>query len=148
MSLNIIRADLEHVEWIVPLFDAYRVFYKQDSDIKNARRFLEHRVKNGESVIFLAMDGDSALGFVQMYPSFSSVNLRELWILNDLFVVPGARGQGVGAALLEHARQFARTIGVRTLVLQTANDNEPAQTLYEKLGWKRESGFVTYYLNV
>lgn len=148
MSLNIIRADLDHVEWVVPLFDAYRVFYRQDSDTKNARRFIEHRLKNGESVIFLAMDGDSALGFVQMYPSFSSVHMRELWILNDLFVAPGVREKGVGAALLEHARQFARTIGVRGLVLQTAVDNEIAQELYEKLGWKREEGFVSYYLNV
>ena len=148
MSLNIIRADLEHIDWIVPLFDAYRVFYKQESDLKNARRFLEHRIKNGESVIFLAMEENEALGFVQLYPSFSSVSMRELWILNDLFVAPGVRGQGVGVALLEQSRRFARELGARGLVLQTGIENEAAQALYEKLGWKRDDKFISYFLNI
>ncbi len=148
MSLNIIRADLDHVEWVVPLFDAYRVFYRQDSDVKNARRFIEHRLKNGESVIFLAMDGNSALGFVQMYPSFSSVHMRELWILNDLFVAPEARKMGVGEALMERARQFAIETGAKGLMLETAVDNFSAQRLYERMGYERETDFYVYTILV
>ncbi|HEU4742336.1 MAG TPA: GNAT family N-acetyltransferase [Meiothermus sp.] len=147
--MQIIQAAPEHLDVLVLLFDGYRQFYRQASDLEGAREFLSQRLERGESVIFLALsDSAEGLGFTQLYPSFSSVSMRRLWILNDLFVAPTARKLGVGQALLERARAFARETQAKGLTLQTAVDNLPAQALYESLGWQRETEFYTYNLYV
>jgi len=146
--VRIVRADAWHLELIVPLFDAYRQFYKQRSDTARARRFLRQRLERKESVIFLAMDGNKAVGFVQLYASFDSVAMRRMWILYDLFVAPVARKHGVAKRLMKHARQFALRTKAKGLVLETAIDNRPAQKLYEQLGWKRDTVFHRYSLDV
>jgi GNAT superfamily N-acetyltransferase len=148
MSLNILQAGPDHLGQIVPLFDAYRQFYEQPSDTQGARRFLHDRLVNGESVIFLALLDGEAAGFIQLYPSFSSVSMKRRWILNDLFVTPEARRKGVGEAMLERARLYAVETGAKGLMLETAVDNIPAQRLYESLGWQRETEFYVYNLRV
>lgn len=146
--MRVMRAGLEHLDVLVPLFDGYRQFYQQPSNLEGAREFLSERLERGESVIFLALsDSAEGLGFTQLYPSFSSVSMRRLWILNDLFVAPMARKLGVGQALMERARAFALESGAKGLTLQTAVDNLPAQSLYESLGWRRETEFYTYNLD-
>lgn len=148
-DFSITRATLADLDALAPLFDGYRVFYGKPSDIAKARAFLQERLGNDESVIFLARDacGD-ALGFTQLYPCFSSVSARRLWILNDLFVSPNARRRGVARALLEHAREHGLQTGVVRLTLQTARDNAQAQALYESLGWVREEGMYEYALEL
>lgn len=138
--LDIRYASLDDIDHLVPLFDAYRVFYRQSSDPDLARRFLAQRMQLGESVILLARAADDgqALGFVQLYPGFSSVSAGRVWILNDLFVKPEARGHGVGRALMVRARKHAETTGVLGMSLSTAEDNRTAQGLYESEGWQRD----------
>jgi GNAT superfamily N-acetyltransferase len=141
------QAGLDDLERVVPLFDAYRQFYQQPSDLDLARVFLRDRLRNHESVIFLALDPDgSALGFTQLYPSFSSGAARRIYILNDLYVTPEARRRKVGKALLEAAAEFGRRNGALRLTLSTALTNSPAQSLYERTGWKRDSTFCVYTL--
>src|SRR5712692_5778111 len=143
---SIIRAELSHVPAIAPLFDAYRQFYKQVPDLESARAFVTDRIAKGESVIFLAAGDGKYHGFTQLYPLFSSVGLGRAWLLNDLYVAPSSRRQGIGEALLEHARRFAEESGALSLMLETAVDNFAAQHLYERLGWVRETKFYTYNL--
>lgn len=147
-DFKITKSSLEHVDQAAPLFDAYRRFYGQPSDPEGARGFLSERMAKEESVLFLALDESRGLGFAQLYPSFSSVSMKRLWILNDLFVTPEARGRGVGAALLAEAARLAAKTQAKGLVLATATDNLPAQRLYEGLGWKRDHAFYHYYLDV
>jgi ribosomal protein S18 acetylase RimI-like enzyme len=147
-KVSVIRARAVHLELLVPLFDAYRQFYKQRTNVAEGRRFLRERLTRDESVIFLAMDGKRALGFLQAYPSFDSVMMRHVWILYDLFVAPTARKRGVANLLMERARQFAVETKAKGLILETAIDNRPAQALYEQLGWKRDTVFHRYYLDV
>ena len=132
------------VELVVPLFDAYRQFYGQPPDLEGAHRFLAERISRGESVIFAVVEGDRALGFTQLYPSFSSVSMRPIWILNDLYVAEGARRRGVGVRLLRAARDHARQTGAARLALSTAVTNTTAQALYERDGWKRDTAFLHY----
>jgi GNAT superfamily N-acetyltransferase len=146
-SFEVVRATQEHLDLSAPLFDGYRQFYGQRQDLRGARNFLSERMKEGESVLFLAVEGKEGLGFTQLYPSFSSVSMERLWILNDLFVAPGARRRGVAAALLEEARQLAVGTGARGLELATATDNVSAQRLYESLGWQRDDAFHHYFLS-
>ena len=142
--MNIIRAQLQHTDLIAPLFDAYRQFYKADSDLEASRKFIYQRLSNDESIIFLAFDDDRAIGFVQLYPLFASVALQSLWLLNDLYVDPSARKQGTGEALMHTAEDFARDTNSRGLFLRTATDNVPAQRLYERCGWVRDEKFYRY----
>lgn len=154
-KIEIVRAGVEDIDIVVPLFDAYLQFYKLPSNEEAARRFLHARLLNGEAVIFLAMEegdaargGRAALGFTLLYPTWSSLAQRRWWNLNDLFVVPEARKRGVARALMERARRLAEETGASGLGLETAKDNLPAQKLYEHLGWKREEVFFRYELSV
>ena len=153
-QIEIVRATLKDIPQVVPLFDAYRQFYKQATDIEGATRFLTARLQEQSSVIFLAYQIDEKgnrkpCGFTQLYPSFSSTTMERLWILNDLFVASEARRLGVGKALLKHARDFGAETQAKELTLQTAVDNYTAQSLYEANGWEREVEFYSYnlYLN-
>ncbi|WP_419165616.1 N-acetyltransferase family protein [Candidatus Palauibacter sp.] len=142
------EAVLEDVGRLAPLFDGYRQFYRQPSDPEGARRFLAERLGAGESRVFVAETPEGrAVGFVQLFPSFSSVSMKRLWILNDLFVVPEARKTGVGRALMERARQLAVETGAKGLILETESHNAPAKTLYEDLGWELD-GTHHYELRV
>ena len=147
-DFGVVRASLEHLEIAAPPFDEYRQFYGQPSDPEGAQDFLSERMAREESVLFLAVDETRGLGFTQLYPSFSSVSMRRLWILNDLFVEPGERGRGVGAALLEQAARLAVETQAKRLVLATATDNVPTQRLYEKMGWEKDTAFYHYSLSV
>ncbi len=142
--MKIKTATTEDLEVLEPLFDGYRVFYKRDSDRSAAKEFLQNRFQKKDSVIFLAVAEDgTGLGFTQLYPSFSSVAMQPVYILNDLFVSPAARGQGIGEELLEHAKKFAIARNCRGITLETAMDN-PAQKLYERLGWTKDTEVFHY----
>lgn len=145
---HIMRATAESIDQIAPLFDAYRVFYHQPSDLPGARAYLRQRLGNEESVIFWAMNpvDEAPWGFTQLYPSFSSVSMQPVWILYDLYVVPERRRHGVGRALMEHARYFASESGAHSITLATALDNIPGQRLYESLGYVRDEEFYYYEL--
>jgi ribosomal protein S18 acetylase RimI-like enzyme len=142
--MKIRQASLSDVEEVAELFDAYRQFYKQASDIKLAQSFLRERIMNNESVIFVCYEGSKAVGFTQLYPIFSSVTAERSWLLNDLYVIAEMRGKGYGEAILRYTQGFCKGMNAKGLALETANDNL-AQHLYEKLGWGKDESFLHYF---
>ena len=120
---------------LVKLFDAYRTFYGQASDPTGARAFLNDRLRAGQSVAFLAVRGGVVCGFVQLFPGFSSVSMRPIWTLNDLFVIEPARRAGVARSLLQAAAALAGETGASCVRLSTGKTNEAAKTLYLSAGW-------------
>ena len=149
MAVKISRADSNCVDKIAPLFDAYRGFYGQPSNLQESRDFLAQRLNLNESAIFFAQDEhDETLGFVQLYPTFSSISARRTWLLNDLYATDAARGRGVGTVLLDAAREFVISTGAKGILLETGRDNKGAQRLYEAQGYVRDTGYYTYYLNL
>jgi ribosomal protein S18 acetylase RimI-like enzyme len=150
VSMSIRQATLEDLDAVAPLFDAYRQFYRQPPDLPLARAFLQARLGAGDSVVYLAEDEGTAVGFVQLYPLFSSTAPRpgRIWLLNDLYVVPAARGGGVGRRLMDRARQLAEETGARSIELTTARSNTQAQALYESLGYRRDEEFFSYSLGL
>ena len=141
---TIVQAKKEHLHDLAFLFDAYRVFYDQQSDIKSAEKFLSNRIDNDESVIFLAFFNHNPAGFTQLYSTFSSVSMQAAFILNDLYVDSEYRKNGIVEALLESAKELCRTKGYKGLALETATDN-PARKLYERLGWKKDTHCFHYF---
>ena len=146
--VHIKQAGVEDIGTIIPLFAAYRTFYKVESDPAQLRSYLHERLKNNQSVIFLATSGGTAVGFTQLYPGFSSVSLKNTWTLNDLFVAPEARRSSIGQQLMDRAKQMAKDSGASKVMLLTATDNVTAQSLYEKLGYERETAFYGYNLRL
>lgn len=141
------RASLDDLELLVPLFDAYRQFYKLPSDLALCRSYLQARLERDEAVVFLAGTRRVAgLGFTLLYPTFASLHARPIYVLYDLFVDPAARGTGLGRQLMNRARKHAEETGAASIVLSTAHSNLIGQTLYESLGYKRDDEFYAYEL--
>jgi len=147
-NLQIRQAVVRDLETLVPLFDAYRQFYRQTSDQAGAREFLRARFEHGQSVSFLAFVDGVAVGFMQLYPSFSSASMARIFVLNDLFVSPAGRRCGVGTALLSAAADYGRLVGAIRLSLSTELTNQTAQALYEGVGWQRDTVFCGYQLTL
>lgn len=147
MRFEVRPASIQDLDTLVPLFDGYRQFYRQAADPARARTFLAERFAQHESEILLAHAGQgTGIGFVQLYPLFSSVRTARIYLLNDLFVASMARRLGVASALLAASAEHARARGATGLWLQTAQNNTPAQALYESLGWRRDHEFCDYGL--
>ncbi|WP_430966206.1 GNAT family N-acetyltransferase [Spongiimicrobium sp. 2-473A-2-J] len=142
--LKIRKATQDDVPQLAPLFDLYRIFYGQESNSPAARAFLTERITKGESVIFLAELHGETVGFTQLYKTFSSVSLEAVFILNDLYVSKSHRGKRIGEALLNRAQAYCSEKNFKGLALETAVDN-PAQKLYERLGWKKDSHCFHYF---
>jgi GNAT superfamily N-acetyltransferase len=148
MDLDLKQAETADLEAVIPLFDQYRSFYGQTSDLAAARTFLAARLQNQDSVIFLAFQNGQPVGFTQLYPSFSSVSMRPIWILNDLFVLLAHRQQGVASQLMQAAEQYAAQSGAIRVALSTQVTNTTAQALYESRGYQRDQDFYHYSLSL
>ncbi len=145
MKFQIKKAKPTDAEFIGPLFDSYRIFYQKASNILLAKKFIAERLKRNESTIYYAKakDGDF-VGFVQLYPTFSSISIKRSWILNDLYVKPHIRNLGVAKQLMQAAHQLARETDASEIVLETAPDNISAQKLYDALGYKLNNEYLNY----
>jgi len=115
------------------LFDGYRVFYKKQSDQSAAEQFITDRLRQQDSNIYVAVPADGDLvGFVQLYPLYSSTRMAKLWLLNDLYVSPGDRGKGISLRL--------------GMYLETSIDNDIGNKLYPRAGLQlnEDSNFYTW----
>jgi ribosomal protein S18 acetylase RimI-like enzyme len=133
---------------VAPLFDAYRQFYGEKSNLRLAKKFILERLKNKQSIIFVALLEKKAVGFVQLYPSFSSVSADKILVLNDLYVVAEARKLGVSRALMSKAKDYAVKNKTKRLSLSTAKNNSTAKSLYHSLGYVLDSDYDHYSLEI
>ena len=102
--MRIFQATSLHIDQIVELFDAYRVWYRMPTDKATAKAFLLERIYAKESVIFVCEnEKEQLVGFTQLYPIFSSTRMKRMWLLNDLFVQPEYRGKGILKQFIEKA---------------------------------------------
>lgn len=145
--MSIRKATINDLDALVELFDLYRVFYEQSSDLSGAKEFIKERLHNEDSVIFLAYDENDFIGFTQLYPSFSSVSMQRIWVLNDLYVKTSGRGKGFGKNLVRTAIAFAEETNAKGVLLETNQENSTAQNLYEKIGFIKEANYF-YFFNI
>ncbi len=148
MARQVIQATKSELNDVSTMFDQYRQFYKMDTDIEAARKFVGERLSVHDSIIFACYSNSKALGFAQIYPSFSSVAMRRTWILNDLFVIKEYRGSGVATLLLNHIREKAKEAKVFSVKLVTAKDNFKAKSLYQFFGFEKNLEFDSYSIKI
>jgi ribosomal protein S18 acetylase RimI-like enzyme len=147
--MEIIRATEFNITDVSRLFNLYRQFYGCEDDIYLASNYIAERIHKHESVIFIAHDGKSAKGFVQLYPSFCSVEAIKIYILYDLYVEQDSRKNGIGNLLMNRASEFAKDSGALRVDLQTAHDNSSGQHLYEKLDYQKvDEEYYSYSLHL
>lgn len=147
--MEIVRANINHLDELVSLFEQYRAFYKADEDYEAAYSFIKERITEDDAVIFIALDfNKKGMGFVQLYPAFSSVGMKKLWLLNDLFVDNKYRKLGLAKQLMDMAKQHAVKSQSQGLKLATQVENLAAKSLYEKLGYKKVTAFDHYVLKL
>lgn len=144
-DIKIKLAGVQQLEDLTPLFDAYRVWYGKESNLPAANHFLFERIINHESVIFMAYKGSEAVGFTQLYMTFSSVEVMPMWILNDLYIKEEYRNTGIGRSLINQAIELVKERGDRGLVIETAPSNTGAQKLYESIGFIKDDFYHYHY---
>lgn len=145
MKFEIIRASKKDINDVGNLFDLYRQFYLYKSDIQASTNYIEERIKNNESIIFFAVDENrSALGFVQLYETFGSLDLGKIIVLYDLYVKKEYRKNNIGRELMLKSYNYAKSIKAKRIQLSTATDNFIGQSLYESLGYVKDTNFYTY----
>jgi ribosomal protein S18 acetylase RimI-like enzyme len=146
--MKVFLANSEHLESLALLFNQYRIFYQQASDIEAAKYFLKERFQNNDSAVFAAIDNEEIVGFTQLYPSFSSVSMKRVWILNDLYVKESHRRNKVATLLIKTAQEYAKDSGAVRLILATHISNIGAQKLYESQGYIQDKEFYHYALKL
>jgi len=148
MDLKIIRANINHIEGISVLFDLYRQFYKYQKDLNNSKNYIYKRIVNNESIIFIGIENENIIAFVQLYEAFDSLNLNKKLVLYDLYVLEKYRKLGIGRKLMNKSKDFAINNNFLRIELSTSIDNYSAQKLYESLDYIRDKEYCDYGLEI
>ena len=148
MELKIIRANKNHIEAVSILFDLYRQFYKYKTNLTNSKNYIHNRIVNDESIIFICMENQRVIAFVQLYDTFDSLNLDKKLILYDLYVLSKYRKLGIGRKLMQKSKEFAINNNFSRIELSTSKNNYNAQKLYESLDYIRDKEYYSYELEV
>ena len=143
-ALRLVKIDLSALEDAAALFDKYRVFYRQSSDLAKGRSFLKDRLTAGQSHIFLAYVDDKAVGFVQLYELYHYIKLQKQWLLSDLFVDADYRGLGISVKLIDRCKEFCAETDACGLMLETEKTNDIGNSLYPRCGFVYD-GAHNYY---
>jgi ribosomal protein S18 acetylase RimI-like enzyme len=130
------KASITDIQQLAELFDQYRIFYHKNSDIPAAEKFLTERIKNNDSEIFVAEYEEKLVGFVQLYPLFSSTRMKRYWLLNDLYVHENQRGKGYSKDLIEEAKRMAKSSDACGILLETGKSNDIGNQLYPACGFE------------
>ncbi|MGO4531841.1 GNAT family N-acetyltransferase [Paenibacillus sp. 2TAF8] len=180
MEIRVRQAKPDDIAEVSRLFNEYRMFYGQDSDLERASSFIQERMSNQDSIVFIAecnegreegsssdadIDvntevaiqekhieesrvSDTAMGLIQIYPSYSSVSMGPIWILNDLYVDSKYRQKGIARKLMQAVMEQAKEQHILRISLSTAISNQQAQALYESEGYTQDQSFMYYECNV
>lgn len=129
-------ATLNHLNEFALLFDKYRVFYEQPSDLARSKSFLEERIRHNETVTFLIKKDNKYVGFAQLYPLYHYKTLKRQWLLSDLFVDQAYRGCGLSIALIGRCKRYCEETDACGLLLETQKTNQVGNNLYPKCGFE------------
>ena len=116
--MKIRQAKNTDIELLSELFNGYRVFSREDSDVD--------------------------AGFVQLFLLFSSTRMKKLWLLNDLFVTSDYRGKGISVKLIERAKKLVTDSAACAMFLETEKSNIIGNNLYHKTGFEQNEGSNFY----
>lgn len=144
MALTIRTATPADLDALAPLFDAYRQFFTGKPDLDVSRRFLGERLERGESVVLAAFEEGVALGFLQLYPLFSSWYCRRQWFLSDLYIVESRRKEGIGKKLVRACIDFGKQSETRAILVELPFSEPHLVKFYGEFGFAKDDVFDLY----
>lgn len=144
--MNIIQATINHLDDLVPLFNDYRIFYRQKSNTIAVKDFLKERLTKQDSIIYITYINNIAVGFTQLYFLYSSVSMKPMYVLNDLYIDINYRNKNIGTTLINKAKALCKKKGYKGLIIQTENTN-PAQHLYQREGFVKDTDLTFFWAN-
>jgi len=142
--MNIREAKKSDLDQLSKLFDSYRMFYGKESNIDISKNFLESRLSNKDSEVFICEFDNILIGFVQLYPLFSSTRVSKYWLLNDLFVDSKYRGKGYSKLLIDKAKELVKDSNACGMMLETEKSNKIGNNLYPKTGFEKNDSSNFY----
>jgi GNAT superfamily N-acetyltransferase len=135
------------LEELLPLMRGYCEFYEvapsDEALLAMSRALIGDPEREGFQLVARDESG-RAVGFATVFWTWSTLSAARIGVMNDLFVRPDARGGGAADGLIDECARLVRERGGKTLEWQTANDNFRAQTVYERVGGKREDRWLSY----
>jgi GNAT superfamily N-acetyltransferase len=136
--------------WL-PLWDGYNAFYGRHGETALPREVTDTTWRRffdaGEPVhAFVAESEGKLVGLVHYLFHRSTTRVEDVCYLQDLFTLPGARGRGVGRALIQAVYAAAQAAGSRRVYWQTHETNAAGRLLYDKLA--QHAGFIVYVREV
>ena len=127
------------------LWDGYCDFYGADLPAEVTNRTWKRILDPDSAIMCVVAESEGrVLGFAHCVVHENTWETQAVCYLEDLYVTPGARGQGVGGALLEWLRNAMRAEGWARLYWVTKADNAQARRLYDR--FTRADGFVRYVI--
>ncbi len=148
LKVDIKRCNINDLERLVPLFDDYRQHFKQASDLVAVKTYLAERLETKDALIYLAQSGEELHGFVVLYPSFSSIGLAPIWILNDFYLKSGNNKRLMAKKLLDQLSQDCREAGAIRIEVTTRKENHKLHKLYKDYGFEKDYKYDYYFLQV
>jgi len=146
--LEIRACTIDDLDRLVPAFDSYRQRYRQDSEPSEVEEFLKSLIEEEKSKIFLSYEGDELTGFVQLYPSFSSIGLAPIWILNDFYIFGGSNRREIASGLLDAARMLCDASKAIRLEVTTRKENHRLHKIYRDYGFEKDYKYDYYFLRL
>ena len=144
--IKIFKAEQWNLDILLPLFEEYRLAHGMVENPERTLTFLTNRIRFSESIFFLALDEDKkAVGFIQLYPRLSSLQLQRYWQLTDIFVRNISHKNDVYTALIAKAKEFVSyTQSTRLTVEQDIQRHH----LLENEGFKLNPNKSVFELNL
>ena len=141
--MKIRQAQLEDIESLSAVFAEYRTTLGLEADLANSTQFLKARLSKQDCIIFIALIDDQISGFTLLFPFFTPAGIKEMWVLNDIYITDEYRHQGVAQSLLSEAVFFSKKTNKCKVYLATKIGNTNSQTLFEKFGFKK-TDYINY----
>ncbi|GJH43683.1 GNAT family N-acetyltransferase [Pasteurella canis] len=144
--MKIFKAEQWNLDILLPLFEQYRLSHGMLENPDRTLAFLTNRIRFSESIFFIAVnENQHALGFIQLYPRLSSLQLQRYWQLTDIFVSPNSNYAEVYAALIAKAKEFVRYTQSTRLVVE---QGQQQQAFLEAEGFKINPKKSLFELNL
>lgn len=139
----------KYIDQLIDVVEEYRKFCGFSASYEQTKKFFQYLFTNEKSVTFIAIsDNDEVMGFVNLYPSYSTLALSKIWILNDLAVSSRFRRMGLAQKLIKRVITFAEETGAVRVELKTQITNRGAQKFYSEIGFKVDKDNIYYQVPV
>ena len=149
IKLRIVKAEREHLPRVVEMMKGLAEFEKLLDQFSVTTDLLERHLfgEAAAAELLIGYLDDDICGYALFFHNFSTFLGRPGMYLEDVYVEPGARGKGLGKALLLEVLRTARERGCARCEWIVLDWNERARHFYESLGARPLGDWILYRMD-